>query len=660
MACLFDKSGLPPKALLTLIKEKCPKELNAFINDWIYCITIGRGAKIIARYMRTIAYSYLKRITKKQLKALKEDKNIIFEAIKRGIDEISLQFERLLKHLRAHSEVLINIREVSYPSINLRIVLNAWHEISSREITNLLELDEKQDIPLPQVKRYYDKILNIGICGCLLGLPPVEENNKKRRVSAFDRFSAYLEFLKEQLTEKFTRSDIEALYDKKRNTPNSISVFTLKKDEHRGKYSTLDFLNDLETEINKLKLFLAQALPYRFKLPDSKLSLLWSFARTWITNQRSGYSKSLKNKKSSLLPKLENIIKTKLDTSATRSLKIIKQFKNDNFTLDEFIDRLEVELGKFFRFDKIERKTGIITKGKIPQVLLSLILFGNENYLSEIKRILTTSNTKKYSPDFKLSKEHLGTIKTNLKQLLGKNSLNSLSLIQKYKNSNLDIKDYQREQTTIKNKNYFKDLSTPERLSLEVIYWYGFLNADGSISTKKYVEKENNYRISLRLSLKDKERVHRFAEVVGLDKKRVKPYTQFRMYKGKLREYQMIGARFQSKTMWEHIMEQGFTSSQSKEKRIPRFVQKLVSMAKEEFKEMKIHWWYTNSGKKALTWLLGFYDGDGTLDVRHGIKADSRWYSASLRSGNKEFLFKIKKLFEIKRKLSEEGPLTHV
>ena len=49
----------------------------------------------------------------------------------------------------------------------------------------------------------------------------------------------------------------------------------------------------------------------------------------------------------------------------------------------------------------------------------------------------------------------------------------------------------------------------------------------------------------------------------------------------------------------------------------------------------------TNWGIVALAWLLGYYDGDGTLDMR-GNQMSARIYSAS-----KEFLEQIKEIFEI-------------
>jgi len=273
LACLFDKSGLPPKALLTTIKEKFPKEFSTFINSWVYCITIGRGAKIISAYMNTITNSYLKQITKKQLKDLKNDTNIIYKTIAIGIDEITLQFERLLKHLRVHSEVFINIQKILTPSTGLRNALNRWLEVSSKEKTILLKIEEKQFIPLSQVKGYYDRILNIGTCRCLLGLPPIEKNNKKNNISAFDRFSAYFEFWLDNLTQKFTISDIEDLY----NTTKVCIV------------SPNSFTND---ELEFLK---------RKKIDTSKLKTRWA----WVINKQI----AVEFYNEVILPKFENVPK---------------------------------------------------------------------------------------------------------------------------------------------------------------------------------------------------------------------------------------------------------------------------------------------------------------------------------------------------------------
>ncbi len=256
IACLFDKSGLLPKSLLTLIKQECPEEYIGFINNWVYCITIGRGAKIIAKYMRILAETYLKQLTNKQLKALKNDTNNLSNAIKRGIDEIALQFERLLKHLRAHSEVLVNINELSEPSSKLREILNTWLELSEKEVEELLDMENKNNIPLSQVKNYYDKIINLGICKCLLGLPPIDTNLKKRKLTAFDRFSAYHEFWREHLTEKFTKSDINALKSNNQKISKSVNLsneFKLDNLEILTSKNNFSAINVMNTNGSKYK-----------------------------------------------------------------------------------------------------------------------------------------------------------------------------------------------------------------------------------------------------------------------------------------------------------------------------------------------------------------------------------------------------------------------
>ncbi len=244
IACLFDKSGLPPENLISIIKDKFPDELNTFINSWIYSVTIGRGAKIISGYMNTLTTSYLKQITKKQLKAIKNDINSTFETIKEGMDEITLQFERLLKHLRIHYEVFVNTEEIKTFSTSLRNELKTWLDNSTQEKMNLMKIEDKQNLSLIQVKDYYDKILNLGTCRCLLGLQPIEPSKKKENISAFDRFSAYFEFWVEKITEKFKKSDIMALLDT--TNINEISSISFTEEE-------VEFLEKRGIDVSKLK-----------------------------------------------------------------------------------------------------------------------------------------------------------------------------------------------------------------------------------------------------------------------------------------------------------------------------------------------------------------------------------------------------------------------
>jgi len=173
LACLFDKAGLPPRELFKSIKKQFPDEINSFIEGWIYCITIGRGISIISRYMDTVSNVYLKQLTKKQIKALKISKNIkpnlVNKAIKDGMDEIAIQYERILKHLRVHSEILNDQQKLQSLSKGLRKFLEEWQKnaLKHNEIMNSTEI--KRDMTLLEIKTNYDQILNVGTCRCLLG-----------------------------------------------------------------------------------------------------------------------------------------------------------------------------------------------------------------------------------------------------------------------------------------------------------------------------------------------------------------------------------------------------------------------------------------------------------------------------------------------------------
>ncbi len=145
LACLFDRAGLPPNDLLKIINTKFPKDLKTFIQGWIYCITVGRGARIVSLYMDSISNAYLKQLTKKQIKNLKKESqsniNRISQAIRNGMNEITNQYTRLLKHLRTHSEVLIELDQLKPLSNDLRKVLLAWQKITLKEslILNIVQ-----------------------------------------------------------------------------------------------------------------------------------------------------------------------------------------------------------------------------------------------------------------------------------------------------------------------------------------------------------------------------------------------------------------------------------------------------------------------------------------------------------------------------------------
>ncbi len=241
LACLFDKAGLPPSELLEVVKSKFPDEFNSFIEGWVYCITVGRGEPIVSRYMDTISNAYLKQLTKKQIKALKKGgdfkPNLVNKTIKDGMDEVTIQYTRILKHLRAHSEILIDHQKLKSLSKSLRNYVKDWQKnmLKHNDIINSPENTRKMD--LKEIKCNYDQILNVGTCRCLLGLNPESKEINKAKITAFDRFSAYHEFYKEGLTVKFTKSDIN---DISTGIKLSINKNTLNFDKKLGLFKSLN------------------------------------------------------------------------------------------------------------------------------------------------------------------------------------------------------------------------------------------------------------------------------------------------------------------------------------------------------------------------------------------------------------------------------------
>jgi len=222
LACLFDIAGLPPKELLSIIDSKFSKDLEPFIQGWIYCVTIGRGAPIISPYIDSISKAYLKLLTRKQMKVFNNPNNSknkrVSQKIIEGMQEITRQYTRLLKHLRTHSEIISNVKNLKPLSNNLRRSLISWQKNSLKKEADLFSIETKRNITLSKTKQFYDLILNIGTCRCLLGLSP-EGTKLNKKITAFDRFSAYYEFYTEGLTKKFTKPDIEDITKKNPATP---------------------------------------------------------------------------------------------------------------------------------------------------------------------------------------------------------------------------------------------------------------------------------------------------------------------------------------------------------------------------------------------------------------------------------------------------------
>ena len=73
-ACLFDRESAPPEQMLNVFKTRVPDDLKHLINAWMYCISIGKGAQIISRYINGLSRGYMKVLSRKQRKLLRGEK----------------------------------------------------------------------------------------------------------------------------------------------------------------------------------------------------------------------------------------------------------------------------------------------------------------------------------------------------------------------------------------------------------------------------------------------------------------------------------------------------------------------------------------------------------------------------------------------------------
>ncbi len=226
-ACLFDMSSLPPEDLTSLIKTHAPKNLKAFVNGWMYCNPIGRGAQIVSNYMDGLSRGYMKLLSRKQRKSLQNEKHskIRYHMLRSGLEMIAREYATFLQGLREKSEVFHDPRELRPLSDEVRKLLKTWlrghlkkiHVVSGKYKSESLKKEET----LPLLKEKYDKILHVGTCSLLLGKSPAVVT---KGVSPFELFSAYHEFLKAGLCRELKREDAKSLLEESKDTERALGV----------------------------------------------------------------------------------------------------------------------------------------------------------------------------------------------------------------------------------------------------------------------------------------------------------------------------------------------------------------------------------------------------------------------------------------------------
>ncbi len=392
-------------------------------------------------------------------------------------------------------------------------------------------------------------------------------------------------------------------------------------------YNIRDLIEDLRSEIQQFSEELAQIFPNRLlkergnKYSHSHLSQLWEMSDSYV---RSGVIASAKQNSEFIicekaLLQLQEKLEEKLSVKAQGCFQIIRRYQSKEINTLQFVDMLEKELG---------RVSGEI---KVTNEELSLILAGTHQFIQSILSRMTQLTHRRYNPHYKFSKEVLSEFRASLFEMFGYRARNCFDNLRRYEHLNPDLKEYSKQQYTIKNPHYFLNIEKKRDAS----YWFGFLRADGSRGGAPYT-------IAIELAEKDIKTLEGFAKKIGFPLDRIETRAQYRLYKGKLKEYKSARIKFVCRLMAQDIDNLGFQSSKADQKFVPDYIVQALKEAKRISKQTNIDWWLTLPGKVALAFLLGFYDGDGTY--RGGR-------SARIYASSKQFLEHIKELFDIKNKV---------
>ncbi len=238
--------------------------------------------------------------------------------------------------------------------------------------------------------------------------------------------------------------------------------------------------------------------------------------------------------------------------------------------------------------------------------------------------IISNSVKKKFSL---LKEQHLENIKdlSNVENKI----INFINLYKEMFNPKLtphsQIKNYHPNL----DLNYFSEINT-----IEKAYWLGFLFADGWIAIDRK-QSGKYFRIGLGQKSGDRERVVAFCKALGLNTKLIK---DFKIINNEGNVYYYSEIRFSAgnveweRSMPKHLINWGMdydiVGENGKRVKMPIF---------PDLKEEKL----------MLAFLLGYYDGDGSLRKFTSPQGKIN-VSPHICSANRDFLEKVRKYYEIK------------
>ncbi len=319
------------------------------------------------------------------------------------------------------------------------------------------------------------------------------------------------------------------------------------------------------------------------------------------------------------IPKSEELLNNN-DKSNLEEKKLLKKsyemnnFKkdsalsgNESYSTLEFINDLLIEMPNIYDQFQNLSKTNLMEK-------LSVTIFNKGNhFLKHILSRIRNKNHPDYNPFYKFSIETLDEAEKNLKKLLKNKATGILEYFKNYRVKNPELKEYFHEQWRIHNPNlksrFFKQLNNVNKR-----YWYGFIGADGSI-TSGNDPSTIRYQIAIEISEKDRNHLVKFCDILGL--KTDKIGERIKIINGK--QYQLVYIIFTCKPMY----------------------QDLVNLGLKDLKEGSKFSMTLGDDNLSYSLLLGFYDGEGG-------EGTTRIYST-----NYDLLSQIKKSYALKAEIRE-------
>lgn len=634
-ACLYDKGGLPPEKLTSVIRIVSPDDLKSFINGWMHCNPIGRGSQLVSQYLDGLSKAYMKLLSRKQKKSLQNkpnNRNNRYKMLRKGLNNISIEYANFLKELRTKSNIFYDLKELHSLSDTTHEFLKAWLKDQLVDIKNpkfvMTEEPLKPNESLLLVKQHYDMILQSGTCLTLMGKHPKIVN---KVIPAFELFSAYYEFMGLGLCTETTNIDIQKIFENQQESSNlfkanhlnlkqndrvSPKMFGLGIKNSEKNYAAKNFMDEIMEELNNYPKEMYVLNPGRVKREHTgctlkDISKIWGHYDGYVS-EKLRYHEENRN---FILPRknlkeLKTNLKIRFGNKANCCYGLINSHSSGHKSFDTLIKNLQTEIGKFSKNVKTTLED------------LALIFGYGYGMMSYIRQ----------HDEYILSKERINLIKSNIKLLLGSNSNNIMKICEKYVKKNPDLPDYANQKYTITNPYLFHNIYENN----EIMYWLGWLCSDGWVSQAG----NTHYQIQLKLKREDRIIVERFANAVGYDQERIFDETSLvENDNGEIRPTYSSRVIFGCKPMWYDLKKLGIFDFKNSGK-APRIIKQLINMAKHKNPMSQLI--SSKEGRLALNFLIGFYDGDG--NYRGGM-------SARILNSKKTFLEEIVDLFEIPNKV---------